>query len=261
MYSFFLIVHSSVSVLSFNKYWGKVVGVKKLYEDFGLEGGELLVFEYSGDGKDCCEVDYPTVVRSMPNTQLRKVCLLKGGLRFVKFFSEVDPVNDVMVAPASFTERCVSTMPLKFFVRYVLPNGKKIAGYYDDFTRKLSGLQPMSHLLGDSHLNSINMLLGCFRIKVQPFMLLKYCHGVDIPTEYKELWHLWSKTDYITVYSGTAKWILQIRHRRDWQRTTIHAGWISFWEDMGLSVGDICIFECPTDSFSHFAVRVQKALE
>lgn len=66
--------------VSFNKYWGKVVGVKKLYEDFGLEGGELLVFEYSGDGnfniyiigKDCCEVDYPTVVRSMPNTQLRK---------------------------------------------------------------------------------------------------------------------------------------------------------------------------------------------
>ena len=50
-------------------------------------------------------------------------------------------------------------MPLKCFVRYVLPNGKKIAGYYDDFTRKLSGLQPMSHLLGDSHLNSINMLL------------------------------------------------------------------------------------------------------
>lgn len=65
----------------------------------------------------------------------------------------------VQVAPASFTERCVSTMPLKCFVRYVLPNGKKIAGYYDDFTRKLSGLQPMSHLLGDSHLNSINMLL------------------------------------------------------------------------------------------------------
>ncbi|XP_063936916.1 uncharacterized protein LOC135147654 [Daucus carota subsp. sativus] len=284
-----------------------MIGVEALYSDFHLEGGELLVFEFAGDGnfnvyiigRDFCEVEYPNVVHALQEIGPRKVSLVKGGLKFVKFVTESEPIVDYMVAPISFAERCIHPLSLKCFVRYVLPNGKKINGLYDELTYKFSGLQTIPELLGNADLNSFNMLLlsytegahltisifddnfvevffpgsplstvpsllapvveSSFRIKVQPYMLLKYCHGVDIPAQHRDLWNMWSRSEYITVYSGTAAWKRKIRHRTDWKCTTIHDGWVAFRKDMALEVGDTCIFECPVDSFCHFSVRVVKS--
>ncbi|KAL1813669.1 hypothetical protein ACET3Z_023734 [Daucus carota] len=153
--------------VTYNKGLGKMIGVEALYSDFHLEGGELLVFEFAGDGnfnvyiigRDFCEVEYPNVVHALQEIGPRKVSLVKGGLKFVKFVTESEPILDYMVAPISFAERCIHPLSLKCFVRYVLPNGKKINGLYDELTYKFSGLQTIPELLGNADLNSFNMLL------------------------------------------------------------------------------------------------------
>lgn len=50
-----------------------IYGVSNLYEDFGLNGGEMLVFEFNGKsdfnvyviGSDLTEIQYPNIVHHM----------------------------------------------------------------------------------------------------------------------------------------------------------------------------------------------------
>ena len=54
-------------------------GLSKLYEDFGLNGGEFLVFEYNGKndfnvyviGSDLIEIEYPNVVHYLQKNRPR----------------------------------------------------------------------------------------------------------------------------------------------------------------------------------------------
>ena len=82
------------------------------------------------------------------------------------------------------------------------------------------------------------------------------CLLKNISAEYRLLWTMWSRTDYITVYSGSACWKLQVKQRPNGDRTTINSGWDQFADDLGLAVGNLCVFEGPLNSFHHFSVRI-----
>ncbi|KAK1370933.1 hypothetical protein POM88_037025 [Heracleum sosnowskyi] len=43
-------------------------------------------------------------------------------------------------------------------------------------------------------------------------------------------------------------------------RTTIHDGWLPFRDDLGLNIGDQCIFKWKDTSYNHFIVEVVKAI-
>ena len=81
----------------------------------------------------------------------------------------------------------------------------------------------------------------------------------NISAEYRPLSNMWSRTDYISVYSGTACWKLQVKQHQTADRTTINSGWDQFADDLSLAVGDICVFEGPLNSFHLFSVRIIKA--
>lgn len=68
----------------------------------------------------------------------------------------------------------------------------------------------------------------------------------------------WFKTDYISAYIGTRCWMLQIRHHRDWNRTTINDDWCTFRDGLQLAVGDTCVFEWRDGTIRNFNVQVLK---
>ena len=117
----------------FNKETGRVMGLSTLIEDFDLDGGEMLVFEYFGGsifyvyiiGRDSTEIDYPPIVHSSQKTKPRtgtffsilrflffftnwynhvvvfnllEVSMRNGGLRFVKFVTEKEDLSDDIVS-------------------------------------------------------------------------------------------------------------------------------------------------------------------
>lgn len=81
----------------------------------------------------------------------------------------------------------------------------------------------------------------------------------DIPVEFRHVCHMWKKTDYITAFVGRRCWKLQIRHRRDWKRTTINDGWITFRNDLQLVEGDTCVFQWMNYGIRTFNVRIVKS--
>lgn len=60
------------------------------------------------------------------------------------------------------------------------------------------------------------------------------------------------------MYEGDRSWRLEIKHRADWKRATIHKGWLQLRDDLELSVGDRCIFKCSKDSYKDFKLAVEK---
>lgn len=58
---------------------GSLLGVFSIFEDFGLEGGKMLLFEYNGVrdfnvfviGKDLTEIIYPNIVHFTQNRRPR----------------------------------------------------------------------------------------------------------------------------------------------------------------------------------------------
>lgn len=66
--------------------------------------------------------------------------------------------------------------------------------------------------------------------------------------------------DEITVFHGDRRWSLEIRKRKDGQRTTIHDGWIEFRDDFQLKIGDVCLFTRKDDSIRKFTVQLIRTL-
>ncbi|KAK1356517.1 hypothetical protein POM88_049773 [Heracleum sosnowskyi] len=131
--------------------------------------------------------------------------------------------------PTTFIERCGSTFPI--WPRIALNNGKVFRGTYSRQTGKISCLRTMCDVLGLADLKPFHMLLftydgvgmvnvsvfdenlfevvfpgsptsidetsqafdiaSGFEITIQPCHMLKYCYGVDISTEYKDLCNMW----------------------------------------------------------------------
>ncbi|KAK1395837.1 TF-B3 domain-containing protein [Heracleum sosnowskyi] len=247
-------------------------------------------------GTNCSEIEYPSIVHHLQTCHPGRVTLGNGGWRFLFFVDPTVSLVDEIEPPTTFIERCGSTFPI--WPRIGLNNGKVFRGTYSRQTGKISCLRTMCDVLGLADLKPFHMLLftydgvgmvnvsvfdenlfevvfpgsptsidetsptfdiaSRFEITIQPCHMLKYCYGVDISTEYKDLCDMWARIDYINVYSGDSSWRLQVRKRSDWKRTTINDGWVEFREDLGLNVGDICSFQCCTDSYSNFTVSVIK---
>ncbi|KAK1401394.1 TF-B3 domain-containing protein [Heracleum sosnowskyi] len=247
-------------------------------------------------GTKCSEIEYPHIVHHLQTCHPRRVTLGNGGWRFVFFVDPTVSLVDEIEPPITFIERCGCTFPI--WPRIALNNGKVFRGTYSRQTGKISCLRTMCDVLGLADLKSFHMLLftydgvgmvnvsvfdenlfevvfpgsptsidetsqafdiaSGFKITIQPCHMLKYCYGVDISTEYKDLCNMWDRIDYINIYSGDSSWRLQVKKRNDWKRTTINDGWVEFREDLGLNVGDICSFQCCTYSYSNFTISVIK---
>lgn len=69
---------------------------------------------------------------------------------------------------------------------------------------------------------------------------------------------MWDKCQTISVYSENRHWKLQTHKRDDYHCRTIEDGWQAFRDGMKVDEGDLCIFECPMDTFDQFSVRVMK---
>ncbi|WOG95382.1 hypothetical protein DCAR_0414698 [Daucus carota subsp. sativus] len=191
--------------VSFNKHLGKFSSVQCLYADFDLEGGELFVFEFNGVdgfnvyllGRDFCEVDYPEKVHALQKSRPRKAC--------VKLLTDYEPVNDVLAAPVPSIQHCVDTLQLRCFIEYILSNGKKLFGGFDRSTPTFSGFQLVVQLLKFPDLKKFNLLLLTYEDNGNLLVGLFDDNFVeDISAQFRSLWHMWGKTDYINVYSGNA---------------------------------------------------------
>nr|XP_017215255.1 PREDICTED: uncharacterized protein LOC108193204 [Daucus carota subsp. sativus]XP_017215256.1 PREDICTED: uncharacterized protein LOC108193204 [Daucus carota subsp. sativus] len=291
--------------VKFTKDTGIIKGMQTLYQDFDLTAGEMLLFEYNGMtdlnvyviGKDKREIDYPHLVHSTQKRVPRVVSMKNGGIRFINFVTDQDPLADEFEPPLSFEISC----PLvPAYQSFVFSNGKEFEARYDAQRRRFRGLSAFCRDVGIDDFSGFNLLLfqyelygnvtisafddafvevmfvggplsvgsistnpsihGSFSITVQPFHMSKYCYGVDISNEFYHQSVKWKKKDYIKVYSAEKAWNLQVRHRKNPRlyRTTIHDGWIEFRDDLGLEVGDVCVFESATGSYDRFSVRVVK---
>ncbi|KAL1815677.1 hypothetical protein ACET3Z_018251 [Daucus carota] len=98
-----------------------------------------------------------------------------------------------------------------------------------------------------------------FKIEVMPSHMLRYCHGVCVPTQFQPLTASWKKKDKIRVYRGGMSWEFEIRKRRPGNQTAIHGGWIEFRQEIELKVGDCCFFWCLDESNHHFRLEIVKS--
>ncbi|KAK1364515.1 hypothetical protein POM88_040076 [Heracleum sosnowskyi] len=189
-------------------------------------------------GTNCSEIEYPSIVHHLQTCHPRRVTLGNGGWRFLFF---VDPT-------VSLVDEIVRLADLKPFHMLLFTYdgvGMVNVSVFDE--NMFEVVFPGSPTCIDENSPTFD-IASRFEITIQPCHMLKYCYGVDISTEYKDLCDMWARIDYIKVYSGDSSWRLQVRKRSDWKRTTINDGWVEFREDLGLNVGDICSFQCCTDS-------------
>ncbi|KAL1815728.1 hypothetical protein ACET3Z_018302 [Daucus carota] len=272
-----------------------LVGVRELLVDFGVMGGEVLVFEQVDKGNfklyivgvDGCEMKYPVIMHASQQTATVEVQSANGKLTFLKF--------DV---PLSFAIEFATRMPSS--VKYVLNNAAQIEGSYDEFKRTLGCLIKVRKVLGlrtftafdcllfkyDGRQNfklsffdgrNVEILLDTvvmrsgnlcfslrcpshFSVQVMPCHMMHYSHGVDVSTDFFRLSVFWKKKDTITAYNGIESWKLEVRKRKFGERATINRGWIEFRDDLGLNVGDKCWFKWIDDSYHCFRVEVVRAV-
>ncbi|XP_017234101.1 uncharacterized protein LOC108208124 isoform X2 [Daucus carota subsp. sativus] len=95
-----------------------------------------------------------------------------------------------------------------------------------------------------------------FEFEIKPFHMLKYAHGVDIPSFFKGLTDLWGKNDVINVSKGRRCWALAVKKRFDYKRPSILDGWIEFRDALKLEVGDVCVFSMKGRNIREFSVQV-----
>ncbi|KAK1385860.1 hypothetical protein POM88_023595 [Heracleum sosnowskyi] len=267
--------------VDFDKRRGRLFGMKPLFRNFKIEGGQSILFDFVGDFKFNVqifdvfgfEIDYPAV---MPTSD-GEVLISSDGCSFVSSHRLGRKPVDEIVPPHEFIEKFGPMIPDR--LEYVVSSGLHIVGSYCCRERKLVGVGSVCNILGVDHLNELNVLLFCydgessfkvfvfdkslietpvfssfsvdvphdtaFEILVQPYHMLQYCHGVN-------------QIDHITAYQGNHCWTLQTRKRRDWNRAAIHDGWINFREDLGLCIGDRCVFEWKNDQVKEFCIRIVK---
>ncbi|KAK1368761.1 TF-B3 domain-containing protein [Heracleum sosnowskyi] len=297
--SFHLILRTGYRLpVFFNK--GRLIlnGVYCLFRDFGLKGGEMLLFEYFGRedinvyiiGINGSEVEYPHVIHHLQTCHPRRVTVGNGGWRFALFVDATFGFHDDIEAPITFMERRGYDFTVS--LRIVLSNGKVFWAKFTLETRKISCLRRMSEVLGVPDLKCFHMLLftydGVSAINVSAFdehlyetvfpgsplcngvrasgfaltikqsNMLPDYYGVDISSDYQDICNMWGRIDYIHVYDNNCSWRLEVRKRSDWKGTYIHDGWLEFRNSLELDVDDLCIFQFCRESYNHFTVRVIK---
>ncbi|WOH00525.1 hypothetical protein DCAR_0519890 [Daucus carota subsp. sativus] len=230
----------------FNKDRGTLYGPFPIFYDFNFKGGEMLVFEFNGS-----------------------LSVHNGGLKFVRVVRDEDPLFDEFEPPYSFKKALPMLLGYQYFV-FRLDNFRQfnvvlfsyedndvttVSVFDDHFVEVIFPGTPVSMGLNSGNSN----VHGRIEINVQACHMYKCSYGVDVSTQYDSITNLWSKTDYISVYSGDRAWKLQVRTRPgNLKRTTIMDGWIQFRDDLGLEAGDVIVLECALASFHHFSVGVLK---
>ncbi|KAK1377744.1 hypothetical protein POM88_024488 [Heracleum sosnowskyi] len=244
-------------------------------------------------GKHGSEINYPRIVEASRNCNSEI-----GGLKFVQHVYSTKEIVDEVVPPMAFLSEFGSRIPPR--VKYVLHNGKKFNGYYLRNDQTLRGLGGICDSLELPNLNAFDLLVftfdvfHCFTVSffdgrnvetviddrlvssgefgeslfppfefvvdVQRFHMLNYSYGVDVRVQFRDLREMWSRNEQIIVYKDDCSWPLRIKKRPDWKRTTIHDGWLQFRDDLGLNIGDQCIFKWKDRSYNHFIVEVVKAV-
>ncbi|WOH14957.1 hypothetical protein DCAR_0934487 [Daucus carota subsp. sativus] len=260
-----------------------------LFEYFGRFKFNVYIL-----GRNGSEINYLDKVHCLQQCSSGIVTLGDGGWRFIIFRPPSSGIFDNVDPPAAYINRCGFALPKR--IVYVLRNGKKFVSAYKSQTCRFSGLNSMFEILGtdivhevrvflftfsdtkevfiiafDSQCNEIVFpgtplcmdssgsypLLGTyFQIIVESKHRLDDCFVVGIPNDFKELFDEWDNFQCINVYSESMCWRLLIRKRDDYHSATIEDGWQKMRDDLGLIVGNICVFECPIQSYDHFKIRV-----
>lgn len=78
----------------------------------------------------------------------------------------------------------------------------------------------------------------------------------DISKDFKELFEEWDNFQVINVYSESKCWRLVIRKRDDYHCATLEDGWQQLRADLGLIVGNTCVFESAIQCYDQFKIRV-----
>lgn len=149
----------------FDKMKCMILGMKSFFIDFGLVGGEILVFEHRDNmcfgvyiiGRHGAEIQYPSVVHASQNCSPRTVKVIPGGWKFVKRVICTEELIDEVVPPRTFRAQFAPHIATR--VKYVLSNGEEFSGRYARRERTLSGLAPICHALGLSNFNSFDLLV------------------------------------------------------------------------------------------------------
>ncbi|KAK1387362.1 hypothetical protein POM88_015540 [Heracleum sosnowskyi] len=253
-------------------------------------------FKVSIFGLDGSEIEYPNIVHHLQTCRPRNISLYDGGWSFASYLNCEQDVVDEVVVPRYFLEVVGHLVPDK--LELLVSSGLHVVGLFNRKDCKISGFASICNMLGVSKLNRFNALVlkyvlgntfhvSCFdcsmsetavyplpteyaeslngnsiafEILVQPFHMLPYCHGVDVSVDFNFVREWWNRVDYITAYKDERCWSLQIRKRRDWKRTTIHKGWITFRDDMQISVGDVCVFRWKNDTVHNFNLDIVRAV-
>ncbi|KAL1826918.1 hypothetical protein ACET3Z_005330 [Daucus carota] len=242
-------------------------GVMWFFKELELEGGEILLFEYFG--------------------RFKFMVYIIGRCGSEITYPEKD-------APPAFSNCCGFALPTR--ITYVLRNGKKFFGTYKSKKCRFSGLNSMFEILGsdivldlrgivftyngtrevsisafDSLCNEIVYpgtplcmdsngsfpVIGTyFQIILELKHMLDDCFVVDISKDFKELFEEWDNFQVINVYSESKCWRLVIRKRDDYHCATLEDGWQQLRADLGLIVGNTCVFESAIQCYDQFKIRV-----
>ncbi|KAL1809086.1 hypothetical protein ACET3Z_026076 [Daucus carota] len=140
-------------------------GIKELFSDFSVTGGQLLVFTYSGGfmfdlciiGVDGGEIQYPPIVHKLQDCSPQNVSIREIGWSFIRGVTTGPKVVDEVELPTSFVEHLGRYIPadLEIFVSC----GVKILGGHNRKEKKINGLSSLCNMVGYRHLNSFNVLL------------------------------------------------------------------------------------------------------
>ncbi|KAK1401126.1 hypothetical protein POM88_000731 [Heracleum sosnowskyi] len=199
----------------------------------------------------------------------KRTTIHEGGWKFVQNVYSTNEIVDEVVPPMSFLSNFASRMPAR--VKYVLHNGKSFNGYY---------LRNAFDLLGFTFDVFHSFTVCCFdgrnvesviddRLGASgefgeslfpPFEFVVDVQQFHVRVQFRELRDMWSRNEQIIVYKDDCSWPIQIKKRPDWKRTTIHDGWLQFHDDLGLNIGDQCIFKWKDRSYKQFIVEVVKAV-
>ncbi|KAK1370937.1 hypothetical protein POM88_037029 [Heracleum sosnowskyi] len=211
-------------------------------------------------GNHGSEINYPSIVEGSQNCNPEI-----GGWKFVQHVYSTKEIVDEVVPPMSFLSKFGSRMPAR--VKYVLHNGKKFNGYYLRNEQTLRGLGGICDSLQLQNLNAFDLLV--FTFDVFHSFTVSCFDGRNVETVIDD--RLVSSGEFGESLFPPFEFVVDVQRfhmlnysyrvkRPDWKRTTIHDGWLPFRDDLGLNIGDQCIFKWKDRSYNHFIVEVVKAV-
>ncbi|XP_063942320.1 uncharacterized protein LOC135150084 [Daucus carota subsp. sativus] len=154
--------------VTFDRDGSEFLGMHDVFVDFGLFGGEVLIFQLCRRdcfkvyiiGVDCCEIEYPAIVHSAQKCTPQPVCVRPDGWRFVKHLNLANGFGDAVVPPQSFLGKFAATLPTRF--KYFLNNGAEFRGHYNRQDGILTGLSSIPEYLRLEDLNFFDLVVFSF---------------------------------------------------------------------------------------------------